>query len=457
MSRTGGWTLRAVWALLLFPPLLAAEDWPQWRGPQSQGVSSETGLPVRWSAEQNLAWKARLAGTGVSSPVVWGDLVIVTSQTGRAHKAAGSFPLLARDDSTLAERENPIQEAVSESGDVFLVVEAFSRAVGKRLWEHRVKARGELPDLHEKHNLATPTPVVDGERVYALFGTGQLVALDLKGREVWTRHLGLEISPFRTAWGHGSSPVLYGETLILLCDHQPRSYLLALDRRTGRQAWLADRGKGRVSHSTPLVVRGPNGDELIVNSSARIDAYDPATGKLLWYAGSERQTPIPSAVFSDGVIYLSRGYRNSDYLALRPGGKGDVSGSHVLWRTPSGASYVPSIVVYDGLIYMTNEIGVVTCADAKTGTPVWRRRLDGVFFASPVAGDGKIYMVSETGTTFVLRAGRQPEVLAENDLGERLLASPAISNGCLYLRSDGTLFAVKQPSPAQDVPGKEGS
>jgi len=270
---------------------------PQWRGPQSQGVSSETGLPVRWSAEQNLAWKARLAGTGVSSPVVWGDQVIVTSQTGRAHKAGGSFPLLARDDSTLAERENPIQEAVSASGDVFLVVEAFSRASGKRLWEHRVKARGELPDLHEKHNLATPTPLVDGERVYALFGTGQLVALDLKGREVWTRHLGLEISPFRTAWGHGSSPVLYGETLILLCDHQPRSYLLALDRRTGRQAWLADRGKGRVSHSTPLVVRGPNGDELIVNSSARIDAYDPATGKELWYAAASarRRFRAPSS------------------------------------------------------------------------------------------------------------------------------------------------------------------
>ena len=323
------------------------------------------------------------------------------------------------------------------------MVESFRTSDGSRLWEYRVKATGEFPDLHEKHNLATPTPVVDGERVYAWFGNGQIVALDMEGRAVWTRHLGLEISPFRTSWGHGSSPVLYGDTLILLCDHQPRSYLLALDRRTGKQSWLADRGKGRVSHSTPLVVRGSNGDELIVNSSERIDAYDPATGKLLWYAGSERQTPIPTAVSQDGVIYLSRGYRNSDVLAIRAGGKGDVSGSHVLWRTPSGASYVPSIVLYEGLIYMTNEIGVVTCAEAKTGAQVWRRRLGGVFFASPVAGDGKIYMVSETGTTFVLRAGRQPEVLAENDLGERFLASPAISNGRLYLRSDGTLFAVK--------------
>ncbi|HZA35024.1 MAG TPA: PQQ-binding-like beta-propeller repeat protein, partial [Vicinamibacterales bacterium] len=174
----------------------------------------------------------------------------------------------------------------------------------------------------------------------------------------------------------------------------------------------------------------------------RIDAYDPATGNLLWHAGSERQTPIPSAVFHGGVVYLSRGYRNSDYLALRPGGRGDVSATHVIWRAPTGASYVPSILYYDGLLYMANEVGVVTCADAATGAPVWRHRLAGVFFASPVAGGGKVYMVSETGDTFVLRAGREPEVLARNDLGERLLASPAIARGRLFLRSDGALFAV---------------
>jgi outer membrane protein assembly factor BamB len=181
---------------------------------------------------------------------------------------------------------------------------------------------------------------------------------------------------------------------------------------------------------------------LLVNSSERIDAYDPTTGALRWYAGSERQTPIPTAVFHDGLIYLSRGYRNSDYLAVRPGGRGDVSATHVAWRAPSGASYVPSILHYDGLLYMTNEVGVVTCAEAASGTPVWRKRLAGVFFASPVAGDGKVYLVSETGETFVLRAGREPVVLARNDLGERFLASPAVAGGRLFLRSDGTLFAV---------------
>ncbi len=299
-----------------------------------------------------------------------------------------------------------------------------------------------MPEVHEKHNLATPTPVTDGQRVYAWFGNGQLVALDMDGRLVWTRHLGSEYSPFETQWGHGSSPTLHGDLLILLCDHLSDAYLLAVDARTGKERWKVDRGDGRVSHSTPLVVPGPQGAELLVNSSERIDVYDPATGKLLWYTGTERQTPIPSAVFHDGRIYLSRGYRNSDYMAIRPGGRGDVTKTHVEWQAASGASYVPSIVYYDGLLYMTNEVGVVTCADARTGERVWRHRLEGVFFASPVAGDGKIYMVSETGETFVLRAGRTPEVLADNDLGERFIASPAISQGRLFLRSDGTLFAV---------------
>ncbi|MCX6632764.1 MAG: PQQ-binding-like beta-propeller repeat protein, partial [Candidatus Solibacter sp.] len=161
-----------------------------------------------------------------------------------------------------------------------------------------------------------------------------------------------------------------------------------------------------------------------------------------WHTGSERQTPIPSAVFFDGAIYLSRGYRNSDVLAIRAGGRGDVTATHVQWRIPNGASYVPSILHYQGLIYMTNEVGVVTCAEAATGERLWRGRLDGIFFGSPVAGDGKVYLVSETGYTFVLRAGRKEEVLARNQLDERFLASPAISDGKIFLRGDTTLFVV---------------
>lgn len=423
------------------------QHWPQWRGPSSAGVSAETGLPTTWSATENVAWRAPLAGLGTSSPVVWGDHVFVTSQVGSSAVAGGeSHPRLARDDGALAQQERPIGGDRAKPGEpgskVWLVVEAFRRSNGQRLWEYRTEATGLLPEVHEKHNLATPTPLTDGERVYAWFGNGQLLALDMNGRLVWARHLGAEYSPFQARWGHGSSPTLYRDLLVLLCDHQPDSYLLALDARTGRERWKTDRGDDRVSHSTPLVVRGPRGDELLVNSSERIDVYDPATGTLLWHAGAPRQTPIPSAVFHDGLIYLSRGYRNSDYMAIRPGGRGDVTATHVQWQASSGASYVPSIVYYDGLLYMTNEVGVVTCADARTGERVWRHRLGGVFFASPVAADGKVYMVSETGETYVLRAGREPEVIARNDLGERFLASPAIAQGRILLRSDRTLFAI---------------
>lgn len=430
--------------LLASPPLVA--NWPQWRGPSGLGVSSESGLPTRWSAGENIAWSAVLAGLGSSSPIAWNDQVFVTAQIGRAQRRSGSHPVLARDDAALAARETPIggerDDAPGTSGPVQLVVEAFDRASGRRRWQYRLQAEGPFPDLHEKHNLATPTPVTDGRYLFAWFGTGQIVALDLSGALVWARHLGKDYSPFDINWGHGSSPVLYRDLVILLCDHQSQSYLLALDARTGRQRWKTDRGAGRVSFSTPLLVAGPGGDELVVNSSERIDGYDPATGKPLWHADAPRQTPIPSAVFHDGVVYLTRGYRNSPYLALRPGGRGDVSATHVVWRAPAGGSYVSSLVYYDGLLYLTNDVGVLTCADAATGERVWQTRLDGVFFASPAAADGKVYFVSQTGETVVVRAGRKPEILSRNDLGERLVASPAISGGRIFLRSDGRLFAI---------------
>jgi outer membrane protein assembly factor BamB len=435
-----------VFVLLL--PWLRAANWPQWRGPASSGVSAETGLPTRWSAGENIAWKATLAGFGASSPVVWDDKIFVTSQVGQVPVQPGEMPQLARDDQALAGRENAIAGARARNdgatNEVLLVIEAFRTSDGKRLWDYRMPAAGALPQLHEKHNLATPTPVSDGERLYAWFGNGQLVALDFEGRLVWRRHLGTDYAPMNKPWGHGSSPVLYRDLVILLWDQPQGSYLLALDKKTGAERWKVHRGDARISHSTPLIVPAASGDELVVNSSQRVDAYDPADGKLLWHTGSQRQTPIPTPVFHDGLIYMVRGYRNSDFLALRPGGRGDISATGILWRAPSGASYVPSILYYDGLIYVTNEVGIVTCADAATGERVWRERLGGIFFASPVAGDGKVYFVSETGETFVMRAGRQPQVLSRNDLGERLIASPAIANRRLYLRSDGKLFAIQE-------------
>jgi outer membrane protein assembly factor BamB len=422
-----------------------AEDWPQWRGPLGNGISNSIGLPTQWSDGEHVAWKIALAGLGASSPIVCGDRVFVTSQKGIVPLQPGMRPQLARDDQALASHENPMggrnMKTSASYDNVTLIVEAFRRSDGKKLWEYNTPATGEFPQLNEKHNLATPTPATDGKLVFAWFGTGQIVALDFQGHLVWSRHLGVEFSSFTPPWGHGASPVLYKETIIFLCDHPKKSYLLALDKSTGKEGWKVDRGQGRISHCTPLVVPGPKGDELIINSSERVDAYNPENGEFLWHAGSQRQTPVPSAVFHKDVIYLSHGYRNSDFFAIRAGGRGDAT-SNILWQVPNGASYVPSILYYDGLIYVTNEIGIVTCVDAETGKQVWRQRLGGIFFASPVAGDGKIYMVSETGETFVLKAGREASILATNDLGERFLASPAISNGRLFLRSDGTLFCI---------------
>jgi outer membrane protein assembly factor BamB len=330
----------------------------------------------------------------------------------------------------------------AEDGRVYFLVESFRRADGRRLWEYRLPAEGPMSGVHDKHNLASPSPITDGQMVYAWFGTGQIVALDMSGKLVWQRHLGKEVSPFEVAWGHSSSPTLFGDLLILLCDHEPASYLLAVDKRTGQQRWKADRGNGRMSYSTPLVVNTPTGPELVVNSSERVDAYDPRTGTLLWFTGGTNRFPIPMPVFHDGMIYMSRGYRSSPYMAIRPGGRGDISKTHVVWESATGAPYISSLVYDAGLIYMATDVGGVTVVDAKTGQRLSQQRVEGVFSASPVAGDGKIYFVSETGETIVMQSGSSPTVLARNDVGERAIASPAISNGQIFIRTDDHLFCI---------------
>jgi outer membrane protein assembly factor BamB len=419
---------------------IQAEDWPQWRGARATGVSTEKNLPERWSATENVAWKVPIAGASISTPVIAAGRVYVTSQVGNGVSRQG--PRLVQGADASAAGERALRTAAKDDGRVWFVVEAFDRASGKRAWEYRLEAEGPLPSVHDKHNLASPSPITDGELVFAWFGTGQIVALDKSGKPVWQRHLGKEISPFTINWGHSSSPALFGDLLILLCDHEPASYLLAVDKRTGKEKWKVDRGKGRSSYSTPLIVETPAGPELVVNSSERIDAYDPRTGAFLWHTGDANRFPIPSPVLHEGVLYASRGYRSGPYLAIRPGGRGDVSASHVLWHVPTGAPYVSSIVQYQGLIYMATDNGILSIADAKNGNRIWQGRVEGVFSASPVAGDGKVYLLSESGETIVLRAGPGAEVIARNNIGERSLASMAISDGRIFIRTDDHLWCI---------------
>ncbi len=444
----------ALTVLMLSIPGVAAraDDWPQWRGPSGNGVSAEVGLPLTWGKDANIAWRARLGGQGISSPIITGDLVIVTSQIGRGDVRPGNHPTLGQGGDFPEERS---MGGAPDEGVVFLV-EAYHRSDGHRLWQYRLPAErtsDSLPEVHRKTNLANPSPATDGERVYAWFGTGQIVALDLKGKPVWQRHLAKDYGAYAITWGHSSSPTIYGDTLILQCDHDPASYLLALDKQTGKQVWRADRGKGLRSYSTPTVVSGPQGDELVVNSSQRLEGYDPKTGKLLWFYDEPNQFPIHVPSFGGGVIFASRGYRSGPYMAIRPGGRGDIAGTrNLMWHVPTGAPYVSSLVQYEGIVYLASDAGILQAADAATGKRLFQGRTGNLYTAAPVAGDGKVYFVSESGETVVLKAARSFEILARNQLEGRFLASPVIANGLLFLRSDDELIAVGG-APIKTAPG----
>ena len=429
----------ATWAILFLfvcTPLARADNWPAWRGPTADGIAPDGDYAVEWDEKRNIVWKAPLGGHGTSTPIIWGDRVFVTMQMGD-----GPFEQRGRDfANAVAARRT------GERATVRFAVQAYDRRTGKLLWEHALDADGALQPVHAKHNLASPSCVTDGERVYAWFGTGQLVVLTMDGKVVWQRSLGRDFGHFQILWGHGSSPLLYRNSLILLCDHQGSAYILALDKKSGKQIWKIDRGADRRSYTTPFIVRGKDRDEMIVNSSERIDAYDPATGEQLWHAGEPNRVPVPTPVFHDGILYASRGYNSSPYMALHPGGKGDVSASHVKWEHKTGAPYVSSILYYKGLLWMASETGIVTCIDAADGKTLWKERFGGVFSASPVAANGRVYIVNEDGDAFVLEASREMKVVARNKLPERTLASPALAGGQIFLRTDLHLVCIEDKS-----------
>ena len=420
---------------------VSANDWPHWRGPSASGVAAASPLPSTWSATGNIAWQAALQGAGVSSPIVSGNYVFVTSQVGDGRRQDGRHPTLAQGVDPAAAGESTLARRAQRAGVTF-VVEAFDRSTGKRVWNHESAAQGELPPVHDKHNLASASPVTDGERVYAWFGTGQIVALDVNGKPVWSKHLGKEYGSFDINWGHASSPALFQDTIILLCYHTPRSYLLALDKRTGAVKWKVDKPAGVESYSSPIVVQGPGGNELIVNSSAGVESFDPATGKSLWTYPEVNRFPIPVAMVDAGMLYLSRGYRSSPYMAIRLGGRGDITKTHVAWRVATGGPYVSSLVHYQGILYMSTDNGILSAVDATNGQRLWQERVNGVFSASPIAGDGKVYFVSEAGETIVLRAGRTFQIVSRNKLDGHFVASPAAGGGKVFLRADDRVIAV---------------
>lgn len=411
-----------------------AAAWPHWRGPGQNSVVEGVALPFAWSAETgaNIAWKSALEGDGASTPIVAGGRVFVTGQVGRGEI----------DDRS---RGGPGDRAGAEASEVReFLVESFRLADGAREWVHRLVPSGDSVPVHRMHNLASPSCTTDGSRVVALFATGQLVCLDLEGHLLWERHLGIEEHPFKLMWGHGSSPVLAGGRLLVLCDHDPAACLLALDPESGRTLWRVDRGSGLRSYSTPLAVAIEGRPVVIVNSNPGIDAYDAEDGAHLWRWAEFCKVPVPApTLLEDGVsLIASRGYTSGPFLSLDPRGQGGVDASRVLWRVASQAPYVSSVLAYRGSLYLSAENGRVLICDPSGGEVLFADRIGTAFWSSPLGGDGKVYLLDESGETIVLAAAHPWEVLSRNPLGEASRGSIAAAQGRLLIRTAGHLFCI---------------
>ena len=420
-ARFSPWLVGLVAAAMMALPSAQAQDWPQFRGPGGLGVSPAKELPLTWSQKENVVWKAELPGAGASSPIVVGERVFVTCYSGYA------VPGQAKGDMNQLKRH----------------VLCVSLATGKILWKTDVPATLPESATVREHGYAASTPACDGERLYVFFGKSGVFAFDLDGRKLWQADVGTQSHE----WGSAASPVLYEDLVIINASVESES-LVALDKKTGKEKW---RAKGiKESWNTPLIATNKDGKtELVVAIVGKILGFDPATGEQLWNCATDIGWYMaPSVVAHDGVVYSLGGRSGVAALAVRTGGKGDVTKTHRLWTGTKGSN-VSSPIFHDGHIYWTHDnLEIACCAEAKTGKIVYEERLAraGQFYASPVLADGKLYYVSRgyDAGVFVVAAQPRFELLANNKLGDRSTfdASPAISGNRLYLRSDRFLYCV---------------
>jgi outer membrane protein assembly factor BamB len=386
--------------LLLALPVFAA-DWTQFRGPGGSGVAEEKDLPTRWSKTDNIRWKVDLPGRGLSSPVIAGDRVYVTACTAYLQTR--------------------------------LHVLCFEAATGKKLWERQFWATGST-SCHPKTNMAAPTPVTDGQRVYALFATCDLVCLDKDGNLQWLRCLTQDYPTVTNQVGMAASPVLFKDVLILQIENAGESFAAGLDKATGKNKWKFDRER-QINWVTPVLTKFGGKDVVLFQSPAELTACNPETGAKVWKYETKGINTIPSAVAGGGLLFLPAG----DLEAVRPSDKGQPE---LAWNQTKLRPATASPTYYQDHIYSLGGAGVLNCAEAATGKILWQERLKGPFSASPVAADGKLYCTNEAGATFVVQIGDKPQVLSTNDLGETILGSPAVSGGAIYLRSDQHLWCV---------------
>jgi outer membrane protein assembly factor BamB len=390
-------------------PDVAPADWPWWRGPTLDGKSRDQSAPTRWSATENVVWKTPIPGRGHSSPVLWGDRLFLTTA----------------DETAQTQR-----------------VLAFDRRTGKPVWD-TVAHTGGFDMKHEKNSHASGTPACDGERVYAVFVNARalhVTATDLDGKVVWQRNAG----PYESQHGNGSSPVFYRKTLIVLADSMKGSFLAALDRATGEVVWKIDRPvTGRNgNYASPVVATVAGRPQLLVQGTRVTTSYDPDTGKTLWTCTGPAEVTGCTPAWDDRHVFVTGGFPEKEVMAIRADGSGDVTRTHVAWRSKKGVSYVPSPLYHAGRLYIVSDNGVATCFDAKTGREVWSERLGGAFTSSPVLVGELVYVTNEAGRTYVLKTGPKFEQVAANDLGEGVLSTPAVAGGRIYLRTAGSLNCI---------------
>lgn len=397
-------------------------DWPQFRGAGALGRSEAKGLPLTWSDEKNIVWKAALPGPGASSPIVLGDKIFITSFTG--------FATSSREPGEMTNLKRHLL--------------CLNLADGKIIWDTAVPA--EMPEqdrIREGHGYASSTPVADAERVYAFFGKTGVFAFDHNGKQLWKTKVGDKLN----GWGSATSPVLYKNYLIVNASIESDS-LVALDKKTGKEVWRAN--VSNESWHAPVFVTAPDGStEVVAAKNGRVLGFNADTGEALWNV----KTGIPwymcpTPVVQDGIVYVIGGRTPNGALAIRPGGRGDVTGSHVVWKVNKGSN-VPSPILHDGHLYFAHEnLGIVYCLNAKTGEVVFEERLEpspGQIYASPVMGDGKIYFTGRGGRTVVVAASPKFEKLAESTLESNrgmFNSSPAISGNKILLRSNRALYCL---------------
>ena len=413
-------------------------EWPYWRGPAADGMAVGD-APLHWSDTQNVKWKADIPGRGSSSPVIWGDQIFVTTAVKTGPDAK---PEPAATPAPKMQLTTPGPQAEHK-----FELLCLDRRTGKLLWERTAITAVPHEGYHPTYgSFASNSPVTDGKHVYAFFGSRGMYCYDMKGNLVWQKDFSVQMR-MRMAFGEGMAPVISGDRLILVFDHEGDSFMVVLDKNTGKEIWRVDRDE-RSNWAAPLVVDFKGKKQIIVSAVKKVRSYDFDSGKVIWECAGLGANTIPAPVHQDDMVFVMSGYQNPNLMAIRLGREGDLTGTDaIVWSQTKGNSYTPSPVLYDNKLYVLTDNGMVSCYNARTGEPYYHQtRLPKSysFKSSPVGANGKLYLASENEDVIVLRMGEKFEVLATNTMtDEMFIATPAIMGGEIFLRGRNTLYCIK--------------